>query len=226
MPTVRFLKKLKSRDEERKKKNVDYKLEKLKEEIRAERLEKKIAKLKGNSSGEGVLSKQSKKKRSRDKSGSDDDESKNDDGLLVVKQVHEWDIEEDMVHVDKSGPTAVKPGGEELASAKEEYLQRVRDRLTKTRDLDRKEERERIHEKHKKKRMKDKVDTKKPEDGNDEMLVTLGGASDDETHDDVESENEEESVYEDSDNDSMDDNSNASVDVKAHEELALAMLGS
>ena len=58
------------------------------------------------------------------------------------------DVEDDMVHVEK----AASSDGKELASAKEEYLQRVRDRLTKTKELDRQEEKDRIQEKHKKRR--------------------------------------------------------------------------
>jgi ATP-dependent RNA helicase DDX10/DBP4 len=242
MPTVRFLKKLKSRDEERKKKNVDYKLEQLKDEIRAERLEKKIAKLGQNAE---AISNLTKKKRSRDDSDSDDDDSKQDDGLLVVKQIHEWgsksqplpevnvnetsksrhtkkiridgsttganhkivfnddgDEENEVMRVDNT--TSLAPG-KELASAKDDYLQRVKDRLTRTQDIDRKEERERIQDKHKKKRLREKGDKAKEEDG-DEMLVTLDSPSD------------EESESDDDDNVSIDD-------VQAQEELALQMLG-
>jgi ATP-dependent RNA helicase DDX10/DBP4 len=264
MPTVRFLKKLKSREEERKKKNVDYKLERLKEEIRAERLEKKMAKIGVKVPSKDDLPKMSKKKRSRDESDSEDEDSKSDDGLLVVKQVHEWgkkeqplpdvhideasksrhakkiridgssagvnhkivfnddgDIEDEMVQVDKAAASDDK----ELASAKEEYLQRVKNRLTKTRDLDRKEEKDRIQEKHKKKRMKEKGEANKPDEG-DEMLVTLGSESEGESSGDKRgNELEDVPVYESSDSDSDDnDDEAASLNVKAQEEMALAML--
>ncbi len=56
--------------------------------------------------------------------------------------VDDGDVEDDMVHVEK----AALSDGKELASAKEEYLQRVRDRLTKTKELDRQEEKDRIQE--------------------------------------------------------------------------------
>lgn len=260
MPTVRFLKKLKSREEERKKKNVDYKLEQLKDDIRKERLEKKLAKLGGKTSSEELASKL-KKKRSRDDSDSDDD-SKDEGGLLVVKQTHEWgkkaqplpevhineasksrhakkiridgsstganqrvvfnddgDEEDEMMHVDKAVAAA---SGEELASAKEDYMQRVKDRLAKNRDIDRQEEKERIQEKHKKKRLRDKGD-KPGEDEGDEMLVTLEGASDAEERGDESTVDKE--AYE-SDSDDSEASDDASVDVKAQEELALQMLGS
>lgn len=97
MPTVRFLKKLNNREEQRKKKNVDYKLEKLKDEIKAERLEKKIAKLGGGDkkAAEKALKKSSRKekKRARDEDDDSDDDGsgdENNEGLLVVKKVHEW----------------------------------------------------------------------------------------------------------------------------------------
>lgn len=262
MPTVRFLKKLKSREEERKKKNVDYKLEQLKYEIRAERLEKKLSKIGGKSSNTEPGSKP-KKRRSREESDSDDDDSKNEDGLLVVKKVHEWgkkerslpevhineanksrhpkkirvdgsstginrkvvfnddgDEEDEMIQVDKPSAAA---SGEELALAKDSYLQRVKNRLTRTKDMDRQEEKERIQEKHKKKRMKDKRE-KAAGDGEDDMLVTLDGPSDNEASDEGER-NAYEDIYDEIDDDSVDED-DSSIDIKAQEELALQMLGS
>ena len=259
MPTVRFLKKLKSREEERKKKNVDYKLEQLKDEIRAERLEKKLAKM-GKSSAE-VTSKSQKKKRSRNESDSEEDDG-DDEGLLKVKQVHDWgkkaqslpevhlneasksrhakkiridgsstganhkvvfnddgDEEDEMLHVDKLSAAA---SGEELATAKEDYLQKVKNRLTKTKDIDRMEEKERIQEKHKKKRLREKGDKAKENDG-DEMLVTLEGSSQGESDSGSDA---GDIFYEETDNESMGDGDDSSVDVKAQEELALKMLGS
>ena len=262
MPTVRFLKKLKSREVERKKKNVDYKLEQLKDEIRAERLEKKLAKMGKSSSA--IDSKLDTKKRPRDESDSDDDDSnKDEDGLLVVKQTHEWgaktqpqplpevhinaatksrhakkiridgsstgvnqkivfnddgEKEEEIMHVDHPSLATTTT---DLASAKEDYLQKVKERLTKTKDIDRKEEKERIHEKHKKNRLKEKGDKPKV-DNEGEMLVTLAGQSDDESESGV-----EEAIYESTEDDlsEVDDNS-LDIDMKAQEELALQMLGS
>lgn len=97
MPTVRFLKKLINREEERKKKNVDYKLLQLKEEIKAERLLGKLERLgqRGGSkeTDEKILKTVRDKKRARDDetdSESETDGDKNDGGLLVVKKVHDW----------------------------------------------------------------------------------------------------------------------------------------
>jgi len=299
MPTVRFLKKLNNREEERKKKNVDYRLLKLKDEIKAERLEKKIANL-GDGGKEEALKKarkaEKKKKRSRDSDDSDDDDDDDDNaGLLVVKKVHEWgdksssqplpqvhldeasrsrhakkirvdgssmgvnqktvfnddgDVQEDMIHEveDAAAATAMttETDTNALASAREEYLQKVRNRLSETKELDRKEEKERIQAKHKKRKLKEKgEDTKKDEneeeDGDGGAVVTLGGqysddedpSSDEEKSESSDDDEEEdgkntnmESLY-DEDSDDVDDvdSDEEDVDVKAQEELALAMLG-
>mmetsp|Transcript_39724 Transcript_39724/g.95556 ORF Transcript_39724/g.95556 Transcript_39724/m.95556 type:complete len:824 (-) Transcript_39724:55-2526(-) len=293
MPTVRFLKKLSNREDERKKKNVDYKLLKLKEEIKAERLEKKIAKLGDGKRKASAVKALEKKKRARDENdsdGSDDDRNNNDEGLLVVKKVHEWgdksqqqlpqvhlneasksrhakkiridgsstganqkivfdddgDAEEDMIREEEVGigekhsaatSTSATSDPNALASAREEYLEKVRNRLKKTKELDRREEKERIQEKHKKRKMKEKGEGDKNDVGkldDDEAgdaVVTLGGFVDEDGHDEGsrssgDSEEEERNVnlYEDgSDSDGGSDDEN--VDVNAQEELALAMLG-
>ncbi|KAL7549216.1 hypothetical protein ACHAWF_012506 [Thalassiosira exigua] len=285
-PTVRFLKKLKSREEERKKKNVDYRLEQLKEEIRAERLEKKIAKLGGRGAKKEAAEAEAKRKRKgreRDEDDSDNDDD-DDDGLLVVKTVHDWgeksrqplpevrlneasrsrhakkirvdgstaglnqkivfdddgSAEDDAVRDEtRGGATATAAtDSAELASAREEYLRKVRDRLDKTKETDRREERERIQEKHKKRKRKERgVDAKDgvDEDAGEGAAVTLGGRSDEEESvggeggvgDFEDGKERTEDLYDDGgygDSESDDDDDN--VDVKAQEELALAMLGS
>lgn len=289
MPTVRFLKKLNNREEERKKKNVDYRLLKLKEEIKAERLEKRIAKLgSGSEAAEKALKLASKeKKRSRDEDDSDDDQE-NFESLLKVKKVHEWgdkseplpevylneatqsrhakkirvagssmganqkilfnddgDAEDDMVHEDTTASeTAVAPVSSdpnELASAREEYIQKVRSRLKKTKELDRKEEKERIQEKHKKKKLQQKGEETKGEDAGEDSgeqeedggaVVTLGGYGDDDASEssgsrdaDVAEKNANEDLYEDSSDSNDADSDDEDVDVNAQEEMALAMLG-
>jgi ATP-dependent RNA helicase DDX10/DBP4 len=318
MPTVRFLKKLKSREEERNKKNVDYRLVKLKEEIKAERLMKKISKLGGvaGKDDDGGGKKQTKKdgkerKRSRnddddddsDEDSNDDDDDDNNAGLLVVKKVHEWgsndpsslplvnlneasksrhlkkiridgstagvnqrtvfdddgDVEEDTIHIGGGGggggsgmagedvavtttsatTGAIFSDATVLASAREEYLQKVRSRLKETRELDRREEKERIQDKHKKRKVKERSGEgdavgRIEEVGDDEndggAVVTLGRSfpeEDDESSGVGSEEDERDDLYEDgasgdSDADSSDDEG---MDVKAKEELALAMIG-
>lgn len=285
MPNVRFLKKIKNREEERKKKNVDYKLQKLKEEIKAERLQKKIEKLGGKATDiEALKSKSGEKKRLRDDEDSDDNED-DEDGLLVVKQVHDWgrkseplpdahvneasksrhakkiridgsstgankkivfnddgDEEDDMIQTPLSealpAASAALSNTSEIASAREKYLQRVRDRLIKTKELDRKEEKERIQEKHRKKRMKEKGLQGEGEEDEGGAVVTLGGYSDDEECSDGDKsesteEKEEEdqqnledvgAMYDECESDGS-DSEEEPADLKAQEELALAMLG-
>ncbi len=265
MPTIRFLKKLKNREEERKKKNVDYKLLQLKDEIKKERLEKKMAKLGKKVSADSGKASSRKEKRSRD---SDDSEDDNDDGLLVVKQVHEWgdkseplpdvqlneasksrhvkkirvdgssvgankkivfdddgEVEDDMVQA--TATTVDVADSQQLKSAKDEYLQRVRDRLTKTKDLDKQEEKERVQEKHKKRRQKEKGENKNAdnEEEEEEVVVTLGGESDSEgSEDDAPAKQQQQQNLYDEDSDNEDSDSDDDMDIKAQEELALSML--
>ena len=280
MPTVRFLKKLTNREEQRKKKNVDYKLLQLKEEIKRERLEKKIAELGGSDSkaAKKILDKSKKKdkKRRRNEDDSDDDGGEDaDDGLLVVKKVHEWgdrsqaedlpevdlhrasksrhskkiridgsssganqkirfdddgDEEEATVRDAAAGDDGAGDPPADLAAAREEYLERVRGRLSRTREQDRREERTRVQDKHKKRRLRERGDA-----GGDgaagEAVVTLGGGdeSSDEGSDGGPSSGDESGrdraeadLYESSGDEDEDDDE---VDVKAQEEIALAMLG-
>jgi len=265
MPTIRFLKKLKNREEERKKKNVDYKLLQLKEEIKKERLEKKIAKLGGKTLADSGAAASRKEKRSRE--SDDDSDDDNDDGLLVVKQVHEWgdkseplpdvqlneasksrhvkkirvdgssvgankkivfnddgEVEDDMIHA--TAPTCDDAAdSHQLKSAQNDYLQRVRDRLTKTRELDRQEEKERIQEKHRKKKQKEKGENigEDTDEEDEEVVVTLGGASESESNDEDSAPQHQNLYDEESDSDDT-DNDNDDGNIKAQEELALSML--
>jgi ATP-dependent RNA helicase DDX10/DBP4 len=265
MPTIRFLKKLKNREEERKKKNVDYKLLQLKEEIKKERLEKKIAKLGGKTLADSGAAASRKEKRSRE--SDDDSDDDNDDGLLVVKQVHEWgdkseplpdvqlneasksrhvkkirvdgssvgankkivfnddgEVEDDMIHA--TAPTCDDAAdSHQLKSAQNDYLQRVRDRLTKTRELDRQEEKERIQEKHRKKKQKEKGENigGDTDEEDEEVVVTLGGASESESNDEDSAPQHQNLYDEESDSDDT-NNDNDDGNIKAQEELALSML--
>ena len=271
-PGVRFLKKIKTRDELRDKKNVNHKLQKLKDQIKAERLQKKLQKMGDKMAAETMLeggkSQSSSKKRQAE---SDDDE----DGLLVVKKKHRWGEDNDggddnglpdidlhevskprhpkKIRIDGSSSGTNKKivfnddGDEDedadmlkdntaelssfekekfdnIASANDEYVERIRRRLGQTKEQDKAEEKERVRQKHKKKRLKEKGDRDDEEDeGGAAMLVTLGGASDGEEEEVVGSSGSESSSgSEDSDSDSDDDDSD--MDVKGAEDLALAMI--
>jgi ATP-dependent RNA helicase DDX10/DBP4 len=87
MPNLRFLEKVTSRDGLRATKNVNRKLQKLKDQIKAEKLAKKIAKLGGGPAASAVSSSSKKRKSKDDDSSDDDDDDMN--GLLVVKARHE-----------------------------------------------------------------------------------------------------------------------------------------
>jgi len=293
MPTVRFLKKLSNREEERKKKNVDYKLLKLKEEIKNERLEKKIAKLGSNSGAAAAVEKlksKKDKKRSRDDNDSGSEDEEEDDknsGLLVVKQVHVWgekskeplpqvhlneasrsrhakkiridgsstginqkivfndegSAEEDMIHEEDENDPQGSTSTPDLASARDEYLQKVRSRLKKTKELDRIEEKERIQEKHKKRKLKEKGEDAKIDNGGDDedeedggAVVTLGGHYDDDEEGDSSGSSSDDAeegekatkdvnLYEDDSSSGSDsDSDDEDIDVKAQEELALSMM--
>jgi hypothetical protein len=84
------------------------------------------------------------------------------------------DVEEDTIHIGGGGGGSGMAGEDVavmtssattgaifsdatvLASVREEYLQKVRSRLKETRELDRREEKERIQDKHKKRNVKER----------------------------------------------------------------------
>jgi hypothetical protein len=84
------------------------------------------------------------------------------------------DVKEDTIHIGEGGGGSAMAGEDVavmttsattgaifsdatvLASVREEYLQKVRSRLKETRELDRREEKERIQDKHKKRNVKER----------------------------------------------------------------------
>ena len=205
-PSLRFLKTLKDtdRDQLRGAKNVNRKLEKLKEQIKADKLKKKLEKL-------GKTIDDIKPKRKRDEDADD---------ILVMKTRHDWgkpdeeELQFDVNKVTKSRSdkriridgangnnkrivfnddgevedneiekiSADKNiEGEELTEANEGYLRRVKDRLNANKEQDQIEEKERVREKHKiqKLKAKDLESEQHKSGGGDDMIVTLGSADDD-----------------------------------------------
>jgi ATP-dependent RNA helicase DDX10/DBP4 len=272
-PSLRFLKELKSKSREdlRGVKNVNRKLERLKEQIKAEKLRKQLEKL-GKSSAEdaNILS---KRKRVDD-----------DDDILVMKKQHDWNEEGDenlpnvninqvskarnekRIRVDGGNGDnrhivftddgeereddmrlILKPSGgfggdaikaEKLAEANEDYLRRVKERLSANKEIDRKEEKERIREKHKLKKLKAKEDEGAGDQGDENVMVTLGTADENaqsqtaSDQSDSESMDSSRSSSDDSD-DSSDESSSSSdsidedpdeMDIKKQEEIALALI--
>jgi ATP-dependent RNA helicase DDX10/DBP4 len=177
MPSLEFLDKVTNREEKRETKNVNRKLQKLKEQIRLEKEKKK------------------KKKRLLQETVTEDDPDSEEDDLLVVKARHEFPLPDDAVD-DRNAfaeETIRQPkkirienrksvkfgddgteeskllhskkhedeemvGTEELEKANSVYMDQVRQRLEQTKDLDKEEERERIRAKHKKKRLTEKAE--------------------------------------------------------------------
>lgn len=240
-PKVKYLRK--DRDELRQKKNVNHKLNKLKEQIRAEKLAKRVAKL-------GQKPAQAKK---RSRAQDTDDEDEEDGGLLLVAKdqrpladaadepLPEVDIHQvsksrhaKKIRIDggtgqnkhtvfdddgeeESSVVMMKPSSgsvrvQDLSTANEDYMQKVRDRLAKTRSVDRAEAKQRIRDKHRKKRMQDKekLEDEDEEDGGVLLDTSIddhqGISSDDGASADSESESE------------------AGEDIKTQEELALALI--
>jgi ATP-dependent RNA helicase DDX10/DBP4 len=265
-PSLRFLKELKSKSREdlRGAKNVNRKLERLKEQIKAEKLRKKLEKL-GKTADDGNAS--SKRKRGEEE----------DDDILVMKKQHDWnevddntnlpqvdvnqvsksrsekrirddgangenkhivfnddgeEREDDMRLVLKQSPF----GGEllkteELAEANEEYLRRVKERLIANKEIDRKEEKERIKEKHKIKKLKAKEAEERDDNGAEEAMVTLASADDNSESDDGSDSSDSDSSSSSSDDSSDDSSSGGDSDdnpdeaeIRKQEEIALALI--
>lgn len=251
----KVLQNVSSREGLRVSKNVNRKLQKLKEQIRLEKEEKKRKR-------KAVDEPPETKSKTVDDTG-------DDDGLLVVKARHEpvdkREGEEDVplsfakprkpkkIRIDGGNSNLSKhtifeddgteqptifsskttcddsedsSGDDEeiekaLRGANDGYLEQVRQRLEKTKELDKQEERERIRAKHKKKRMKGKPDLADgDDDGNVQvatLVTTLG-------NDDCSSDSESSS---DDDNSNGSDDDDARVDrmnVSQQEELALSLI--
>lgn len=243
-PSARFLNALKNKDREelRGAKNKNRKLEKLKEQIKAEKLRKKLEKM-----GAAGNDFNKKEKRERDV-----------DDILIVKKRHEWDANKDddfgseipavdlqqvsasrkkqRIHIDGSSSNTnkrvlfdddgeemnndiSKRGGDdiqsaqEIAKAKEDYLKRVKERLSASKDQDRLEEQERIREKRKRQKTKEKPPSEIDEELDNGMMVTLGGDSDESSASTYTSKNSDES--------SIDDGID---NVQQNEDVALALI--
>lgn len=180
MPSLDFIDKVTNREEKRETKNVNRKLQKLKEQIRLEKEKKR--------------EKRKKPGASTDEVGAKEDEEE----LLVVKARHSHiessdDIPEydsstpqgagsvrhpKRIRIDSNKSTKFEEDGTEkgklfqakspcddrtdddafagVQEANNSYVHLIRQRLERTKELDKREERERIRAKHKKKRYQEK----------------------------------------------------------------------
>jgi ATP-dependent RNA helicase DDX10/DBP4 len=262
----KVLENVSSRDGLRVVKNVNRKLQKLKEQIRLEKEEKK-KKRKRESQNE-----RSEAKMMKTIGKEEDDEE--EDGLLVVKARHEpidTGEEEDVplsfakprkpkkIRIDGGNsnlnnhtvfeedgtvqPTMLQAEqdssddsedssvdneevAEALRGANDGYLEQVRQRLEKTKELDKQEERERIRAKHKKKRMKEKKEKSDGEDDESIQVATLDTTEgSDVGNGDANSESSSsEASSIDDDGSGSDDDENDDMDVAKQEDIALSLI--
>jgi ATP-dependent RNA helicase DDX10/DBP4 len=221
-PNLSFLRATPDRDEARKKKNVNHKLHKLKEQIKTEKLAKKLQAMGRSVSAEDVLTASVGSRRKRAEAaatggpsleagsqGSDDDDDDDDDEVLVSKSVLRWEeknnddneplpevrlnevskprhpkkiriqgsnstvntrivFNDDGEEVDAKAALDIRshrPRGDrsssrmdpvELHQASQDFVSQVRKRLQNSREQDLQDERERVRQKHKKRRLKEK----------------------------------------------------------------------
>ena len=244
-PNVKFIKES-SRETLRTQKNVNHKLSKLKDQIKAEKLAKRIEKL-----GDRPIM---EKKRALA-------EVEDEDDLLLVKKKNSLEDQDELPEVNVNEVTRARKSkkicvegthgrntrivfdddGEEiavksvlesmesdatvqdLAAANADYMQKVRERLQSTMATDQAEEKDRIREKHNKKRMKEKG-TRIDEVSN--TIVTLDNDGEGVTSDNSSSGDSSNSTEESDDesDEESDDESDNEIDVKAQEDIALAMI--
>ena len=248
-PSTRFLKTISNRDNLRESKNTSRKLQRLKDQIKAEKLQKRVEKY-------GADAKLQMKQPSREESDEED--------VLIVKKRHTWESEKEanemtsaeVKNVDINRATArptkkirleashglnkritFNDDGEEvdtieqtitsatetidnLVGANDEYLKRVRERLASNKDIDDAEAKARIREKHRKQRLEKKAATQQNHDVDDEGGNTvLLPVDEDEHSDESESVSGHSSGGSNSDSDQSDD-----LSVAAQENLALELL--
>ncbi|KAL3908535.1 MAG: hypothetical protein SGILL_008446 [Bacillariaceae sp.] len=234
-----------TREDLRETKNVNRKLQKLKEQIKREKEEKK---------------RKRENKTVEEQSASEDDQEEDD--LLVIKARHDANVDETeevplestlarkpkRIRID-GGNTAknqhtvfdeegneepklleAKPESETVApsdsdalrGATEDYLKQVQQRMELTRDIDKQEERERIRSKHRKKRIQEKDERKENEGEGTEQIATL--AAPDPMAEESSDDSSSSSSSDDDSSSSGDDDGDDAADIAAQEDLALSLI--
>lgn len=90
-PNLGFLKAIRDRDDARTKKNVNHKLHRLKEQIKAEKLSKKLQRMgKGKEEVEQAIKKSSRQTAHASDDGNDDDDENDDEDILVSRSTQHW----------------------------------------------------------------------------------------------------------------------------------------
>jgi ATP-dependent RNA helicase DDX10/DBP4 len=286
-PNLQFLKRAAAdREQRRDAKNVNKKLQRLKEQIKAEKLAKKLQSMPTATTAAVTTTTIAATSQSQKPIDADDDDSVDDDEVLVPKQrsttvnnLADDDNEEEVVlpEVDshqvtngsKRQKTKIRADGghgqnqkivfdedgneqgevsifhetsnndepvdvQQLAEDSAAYMDVVRSRLERTRPQDEADHKDRIRQKHKKRRFDEKAD-RGEEDNQPGNEVVLGmpkaeGINDDDDQsmprDNSSSSSSSSSSSDSSTSDDDDDSSVASgaADVRAQEDLALAMI--
>jgi ATP-dependent RNA helicase DDX10/DBP4 len=238
-PKLKFAENL-DRERLREKKNVNHKLHRLKQQIKEERLAKRNT----NDGQNGAESKKRERQNDEDEllvvKQQHVSEHSNDDAALIHTGLNEVSNprQAKKIRVDGSSAgnkhvlfdddgeeqsegalaTQEPVGREALESSHDDYVAKVRARLSRNHEMDRAEAMERVREKHRKKRLKDRGERALDEEEH-QFVASLGDreqlsspSSDDDSSDDI-------SVQ-----DSDSEGEQPLTDVKAQEELALAMI--
>lgn len=245
-PNLQFLKTDTDRTTLRAKKNVNHKLQRLKEQIKQEKLAKRLRKL--GSDGGGAPAAAAPKAN---------DEDSDEDDLLVAKQPVEKNEEEttpsfattDLQSLKSSSSrskrsnqkiifdddgneaTSLLPQQhqpialEHVPAAAAAHMDAVRARLERSREQDVADDRERVRQKHKKRRMDSKLGREIEEDAG----VTLGANDDGDaaassSSDSDSSSDDQDDASSSSSSSSGSDDEDEAVDLKAQEDLALALI--
>lgn len=264
-PNLRFLKTAaKDRTEFRGKKNVNKKLQRLKDQIKAEKLQKKLQKMgkpmpvhqgkhcSVDSDDDDEAESDDELLVSRTKASSDDDGSDElpDAGIHAVsKSRHPKKIQVEGSHSankhvvfndegeEEDLSALLKPGlGEteiemmrhdirRLEDATQSYVEKVRARLQTTNEQDAEDQKDRIRQKHKKRRLE--VKGKRGEEDEPVALLDYADADDSTSNDSVSSSDDESdssSVSSADESSPADDADDKGPELKAQEEMALALI--
>lgn len=269
-PNLRFLKETPSdREARREKKNVNRKLQKLKEQIKAEKLAKKLSEMgevkpangpKGEDSDQDDIAKEDdllvpKKKQSWKNIGEGEGEGESDDEDLPDVHVHQVTQSRKTKKIRIEGSTSgdnshvrfgddgqaqgdmftraeeqIQQDKDNLAQATNEYMAKVRDRLRSSTDMDKAAAKERVREKHKKRKLKLKAAREGDVAPGEQAVATLAVPEDDDTA--VESEPQGDDIAgspSEGDGDDSDSSLNSGdedtvIDVAKQEQMALSLI--
>jgi len=280
-PSLRFLQTIEAQDRSkvRERKNVNHKLQRLKEQIKIEKLTKKMKKMSKSDQEIQEAIEQLKQQShphlvKKEKQSTADDASIDSDAadgdLLVSKGRDAWDKNSDdslpdarvdrvsaprhasKIRIDggsaqapnkhvyfdedgreenaddillesKSRASEILKDKQELSRATDDYLDRVRQRLQDNKDQDERAEKERVRQKHKKRRLEEKQDREM--DGEEgQPIAMLAPLDDDDSSESESSSDDSLSSSSSSSSESSSDTEEEDLDLKAQEDIALSLI--